>query len=188
MSQDTESPQESTKMVNGGLGQNRPSLQPLPPISKTYGDRPNKQKGHPNQDLEFGGDAEIPPLIPDGEYEVIFLRAEKKERLWGGTKVFLHFQIVDSGEYQGQELYMACNVKREGKWGVSSKYFQAWVLAAGRKPDRVDRMSTKVFQGKVFLAKVRTVTKDSKNLPRPLLLQYSIIEDLVQRLTDSEKV
>lgn len=188
MKQGIESLQEFPEEKNGGLGQVRPSHQLLPLNSKKIGKKPHKQTAHPDQDLEFGGDAEIPPLIPDGKYEVIFLRAEKKERLWGGTKVFLHFQIVDSGEYQGKELYMACNVKREGKWGVSSKYFQAWVLAAGRKPKRFDRMGTSVFRGKVFLAQVRTVTKNSKNLPRPLLLQYSIIENLVQRSTDSEKV
>jgi len=82
---------------------------------------------------------------------------------------------------------MACNIKQDGKWGASSKFYQAWVLAAGRRPDRFDRMSTRVFRGKLFLAKVRTVEKTAKNVPRHPLLHYSIIDDLLERLTDSEK-
>ena len=81
---------------------------------------------------------------------------------------------------------MACNIKQDGKWGASSKFYQAWVLAAGRKPDRFDRMSTRVFRGKVFLAQVRVVTTNVKNVARSPLLQYSVIDDLLERRTDSE--
>ena len=107
-----------------------------------------------------------------------------------GLKVFLHFQIVDFGAFRGVELYMACNApkkNKQGKMPISSKYYQAWVLAAGKKPDRYDRMSTRVFRGKVFLAKVRPVPTNAKNVARPPLLQNSIIDDLLERLTDSEK-
>lgn len=186
MSQGTESLQESPKMVNGGLGQNMPSPLPGSPISNTKGRQPRKQEAHPDQDLEFACNTEKRPLIHEGKYEVVFLRAEKKW-LYGGQKVFLWFQIVSQGEFHGEKLYLACNVKQDGKWGESSKFYQAWVLAAGRRPDRYDRMSTNVFRGKVFLAKVRSVNTNAKNLPRPPLLQYSIIDDLLDRLTDSEK-
>lgn len=185
-----ESLQESSKVVNGGLGQNRPSPQPLAPTSTRNGDRPHNQGTHPDQDLEFVCDGEIPPLIPEGKYNVTFLGAEKKW-LWGREKIFLWFQIIDFGESQGEVLYMACNApkkSKKGKVATSNKYYQAWVLAAGRKPDRFDRMSTKIFREKVFLAKVRAVTTNAKNLPRPLLLQYSIIDDLLDRLTNSEQI
>jgi len=134
-----ESLQESSKVVNGGLGQNRPSLQPLAPILTRNGDRPHKQEAHPDQDLEFDCDIQISPLIPPGEYKVAFKWAEKKY-LWGRKKIFLHFQIIDFGEFQGEEMYMACNAPKKGKKGkvpTSNKYYQAWVLAAGRRPDRV---------------------------------------------------
>jgi len=141
-----------------------------------------------DQDLEFDCDAKSPPLIPEGKYKVVLLWVEKK-RLWGREIIFLWFQIVDFGECQGEELYMACSApkkSKKGKVATSNKYYQAWVLAAGRRPDRYDRMSTKVFRGKVFLAKVRAVTTNAKNVVRPPLLQYSVIDALLERLTDSE--
>jgi len=163
--------------------------QPLSPISKKNREKPHKQEAHSNQDLEFDCDAQSPPLIPEETYTAGFLRAEKK-RLWGCEKVFLWFEILDRGEFQGEELFLACNAPKNGKNGKaapSSKYYQTWVLAAGRRPDRVDRMSTLVFRGKVFSVKVRTVKKNANNVARQDLLQYSVIDDLLERLTDSEK-
>jgi hypothetical protein len=183
-----ESLQESLKVVNGGLGQNRPGPQPLALISTKNGERPQKQEANPDQDLEFDCNVENPSLIPKGIYTVSFLRAEK-EYLWGREKIFLWFQIMDFGEFQGEKLYLACNAPKKAKKGkvaTSSKYYQLWVLAAGRRPDRYDRMSTKIFRGKVFRAQVRIVTTNARNLVHSPLLQYPIIDDLVERLTDSE--
>ena len=112
----SESLQESCKVVNRGLGHDRPSPQPLTPISKNNGEKPHKQMSHSDQDLEFDCDAQIPPLIPKGKYEVVFLRAEKKW-LWGCEKIFLWFQIIEIGEFHGEELYMACNAPKKGKIG-----------------------------------------------------------------------
>ena len=140
-----------------------------------------------NRDLEFSGAADIPPLIPEGKYEVVFLYAKKKW-LWGREKVFLHFQIVTPGEFHGIQLYMVCNVKpSKRKWGASSKFYDTWVLAAGKRPDRFDRMSTRVFQGSVFLAQIRTVKTNSRHMSRSSLLQYSIIDVLLDRLTNSSE-
>ena len=96
-------------------------------------------------------------------------------------------QIVSQGAFHGQTLYMVCNIKQKGKWGESSKFYQAWVLAAERRPGRNELMSTKVFRRQVFLAKVRVVIKNAKNVARTPLLQYSIIDDLLEKLTNSEK-
>lgn len=185
----SESLQEFPKGVNSGLGQNRPSPQPLTSVSKKKRERPHKQENHSDQDLEFDCDTQSYPLIPEGKYEVGFLREEKKW-LWGRENIFLHFQIVDFGAFQGVELYMACNApkkNKQGKMPISSKYYQAWVLAKGKRPDRFDRMTPQVFRGKLFLAQVRTVDKTAQNVPRHPLLHYSIIDHLLERLTDSEK-
>ncbi len=190
MRQRTESLQEVPKTVNGGLGHNRPSHQPLASLSEKKGEKPQKQKAHPDQDSEFDCDTHPPLLIPDGKYQGSFIWAEKG-RLWNQEKIYLWFKIVDFGDLQGEELYMACNAPKKsknGKAATSAKYYQSWVLAAGRKPDRYDRMSTKVFRGKVFLLKVRTVIKNAKNLPLPPLLQYSVIDDVLEKLTNSEKI
>ena len=64
-------------------------------------------KRHPQkQDLEFDFHLDVRPLIPDGEYEVGFVRVEKKW-LWGGFKLFLWFQITTCGDYNGLQLYLA---------------------------------------------------------------------------------
>ena len=183
----SESLQESPKVGKDVLAQNKPS--PLPLISKTNGAKPHKPEAHSHQDLEFDCDAQSSALIPAGTNTVGFLRAEKKW-LWGCEKIFLWFQILDFGEFQGVEVYMACNAPKKGNKGrmpISHKFYQAWVLAAGRKPDRFDRMSTKVFRGKLFLAQVRTVKNNAKNVARSPLLQYSLIDELLEQLTDSEK-
>jgi len=82
---------------------------------------------------------------------------------------------------------MACNAPKKGIGRASCKFYQCWVVASGRKPDRFDRMSTRVFRGKVFRALVRPVTNTAKNLPRSPLLQYSVVDVLLERLTDSTR-
>lgn len=135
--------------------------------------------------LEFSCEGSDYPLIPPGGYEVVFVKAVKKQH-WKGHKAYLWFEIITLGEWQGVQLFLPCNLKTEGKISTRSKYHQNWVVAAGRKPDRNEkkRMTTRVFEGKVFLARVVTVKKDQKNLPLHPELQYSKIEGLLKRLTD----
>ncbi len=188
MRQGIKSTQESPKVVNGGLGPQWPSPQSLGLNSKGRVESPGNRDGSSAQDLEFNCDMQAPSLIPEGKYTVGFLRAERKW-LWGREKIFLWFQILDCGDFQGEELYLACNApikRKRGKMPSSNKYYQLWVLSAGRKPDRFDRMSTKVFQGKVFLVQVRNVITNAKNVTRPQLLQYSVIDSLLETLTESE--
>ena len=125
------------------------------------------------------------PLIPSGEYEVAFIKAERLQQ-WQRFKIFLWFQIESFGSCQGIRLFLPCNLKSEGTISARSKYYRNWVVATGRKPDRNERkrMGTRVFKGKRFLAKVSTVIKDQKNLPLAPELQYSKIEGLLTRLTD----
>jgi hypothetical protein len=132
-----------------------------------------------DRDLEPACINDIPPLVPKGLYEVVFVRAEEKI-LWGRKKVFLHFRIMQAGDYLGQVLFMAVTFPSNGRFAVSSKYLQQWSLAAGKRPARRDRLSTKVFRNKSFLAQVRTVEKDSAGEERSLLAQYSVIDKLIQ--------
>ena len=132
------------------------------------------------EDLSFPVNAEIPPAIPDGDqYEVAFLRAEQT-RQWGQPKVFLWFQMLTPGEWVGQQFYMACNVASKGRWTASYKFWQAWVLAAGRRPTRADRISTAVFKNKVFRVRMRKVLKTSKQIDRTPAQQYSVVDELLE--------
>ena len=132
------------------------------------------------EDLIFPVNGEIPPAIPDGDqYEVVFHRAEQR-RQWNQPKVFLWFQMRTEGEWVGQQFYMACNVAPKGKWTASCKFWQVWVLAAGKRPTRADRMNTAVFKNKVFRARMRKVLKTSKQIDRTPAQQYSVVDELLE--------
>lgn len=131
-------------------------------------------------DIEFPFNVDIPPAIPNGDqYELVFLCAERVHQ-WGQPKLFLRFKMLTPGDWVGQEFFMACNVAPSGKWGPSSKYWLMWVLAAGRRPNRADRMSTAIFKNKVFRARMRTVKKTSKQIDRTPAQQYSVVDELLE--------
>jgi hypothetical protein len=141
--------------------------------------------GNDKRDLEFLCNADIPPLVPNGEYEVFFLRAIKRD-MWKRDKLFLWFRIVTAGEWNGQDIYMVCNVAHDGRWTPSCKFYLAWVLAAGRRPNRRDRLSTNVFRNKIFRARVKVVTTTAKRVNRTPEQQYSVIDDLLEVCAGSD--
>ena len=130
-------------------------------------------------DITLDFDTALPPLIPAGDYTVAFKGAEQKWLYGKRLKVFLHFQIVTPAQYAGVRLFMACNVPRSNRWTVGFKFFQAWTLAAGRRPERRDRVSTAVFRNKYFVARVKVVTKTAKNTVRAAAAQYSLIDEIL---------
>jgi hypothetical protein len=135
--------------------------------------------GNSDGDIEFSFDGGVPPVIPEGEYEAAFVRADRKRMYGTGERLFLWFRLITPGQWFGIELYVVCTVAAKGKWRPSHKFFQAWILAAGKSPCRNDRMSTKVFRGKVFRVRVRTVTKTAKRDTRTLAQQYSVIDEIL---------
>ncbi|MDH4079610.1 MAG: hypothetical protein OEU68_07325 [Nitrospira sp.] len=132
------------------------------------------------KDIEFKFDASLPPLLPPGDhYVVAFVRAEQ-QLLWGKRrKLFMHFKVVSPAEHAGAALFLAANVAHDGKWGIGFKFYRLWALAAGYRPKRKDRLSTTVFRGKYFKARVKTVEVSSKNTKRALAAQYSIVDELL---------
>jgi len=131
-------------------------------------------------DIEFQVNGDIPQAIPNGDhYEMTIHRAEQGSYR-GRRKAYLWFKMVTPGEYVGQEFLMACNVPPNGKWTASYKFWQAWVLAAGRRPTRADRMSTAVFRHKVFRVRMRTVRKTANQTDRTPAQQYSVVDELLE--------
>ena len=120
---------------------------------------------------------QLSPHLPDDEYQVQFVRDEERTQ-WKAKKILLYFKIVSFGEFHGVELFMSCQIPQK-KWGSGSKFIRAWALATGRLPNRLDRVSTNVFRGKIFNAQVRTVTKDSAQKDIPAAAHYSIIDHLI---------
>ena len=135
------------------------------------------------KDVEFDCQVDGPALVPDSVYEFYFIRAEQT-RLWTRQKVFLWFKIITSGDHFGKRLYFVANAPLKDHMAMSSRYWQAWTLAAGRRPKRRDKLSTSVFRKKVFLGRTRMVKKkvdkDGKHSARAPEQQYSVIDELIQ--------
>ena len=122
----------------------------------------------------------IPPAIPNGDqYELAFLRAERSCQ-FGRPKLYLWFQMVTPGKWVGERFYMPCNEPPNGRVGPSSKFWLAWVLAAQRRPNRADRMSTAIFKNKVFRARMRKVLKTARQIERTPAQQYSVVDELLE--------
>lgn len=116
---------------------------------------------------------ELPPLIPAGEYLAQCVGVDKAFCFGKVEKYFLWFRIIE-GEYEGTELFGARYYY--DRPGPSSKQYQEWVITAGRRPTRVDRMSLNIFKGKIFKVRVgTTVKKDEEGKPLPSVLHYSSV-------------
>ena len=131
------------------------------------------------EDLSFPCDSAIPEAIPDGDYEVSFRRAETIN-MWKQDKLFLWFVMVTPGPWLRKEFFMACTIANRHRWGPSHKYWLAWTLAAGTRPNRPARMSTKVFRKKIFRARFRTVRRTAQQMIRTKSQQYSVIDQLIE--------
>ena len=133
-----------------------------------------------DDNFDFGSAGDIPPMVPEGTYEVGYLRAVS-ERQFGGEKLFLWFRITEPGAVFGTELYMVCNVRK--RWTPACKFWMVWTLAAGKRPGRKDRMSCAVFKNKWFKARVRVVKEAAMKggkVPRTLAQQYCVIDTLLE--------
>ena len=136
------------------------------------------------EDIDLGAVDALPPLIPDGAYEVGFVRAVKPFSVFKEQRVLLYFKIVTPGEHAGKELFMAMRVSpRNGRksMAASSKMAQMCAVAAGRSTLRHDRLSTKIFQGKYFMANVYTVKTNWRGRRHPEVCRYSAIDILTEQ-------
>ena len=152
-------------------GMSSSSRKPMPEIQRGA-------RADSGQDISFKCTSYIPPAIPDGEYEAMFIKAEKNW-MWGQEKLFLWFQIITQGKWVSQKFFAPFNIPSKGNFTVSTKYWLWWVFAAGRRPGRADRLSPNVFKNQVFRVRMRTVLKTAKQTDRTPEQQYSIVDELL---------
>jgi hypothetical protein len=139
-------------------------------------------------DLDLGEVAQAYPLIPPGEYDVVFVKAHKMP-IKKSQRLITYWGIQDLAcEHHGTVLIMGFPYPKQGrkKWGANSKLAQCYRIAIGRNPDRYDtgRLSTNVFKNKIFGAQVVTVTKGNdfkgcKQYERSPENHYSVIQILL---------
>ena len=137
------------------------------------------------QDTPGGESNPYETLVPDGEYEVAFRRAEKF-RYRGGRQVWaIHMAIVSQGEHLGKPILFFLNAVPKGKkptpgWRLVSTYEQATGL---RPPKHLWRLHPKEFlEGCIFEASVKAGDRDSDGAERPKAARYSKVRFLRVRL------
>ena len=128
------------------------------------------------------------PLLPPGDYDAICNAADVRPTFQGRWSLFLTFQIYGS-PYDGARVHFIAPLppRQRGRFARahphSSKFYRAWIIASGgQRPSRRDRMSLEPFKHKMFRIRVRTVVKDHQQRPLLLSLQYSVVDELLERL------
>jgi hypothetical protein len=137
--------------------------------------------------------AEARPLIPEGQYNAVYLRHEvvTLRRFGNAPKVFIWFRIVDPGPAFGVELYRAYRVhKALGKRRFTLRrdsellLMLARILQIKQRPDRISLIDIK---GKVLSIRVGNVNKTSGGQDRPDWLRYSVVRDILKAETGTRQ-
>jgi len=126
------------------------------------------------------------PLIPPGEYEAICYEMNISPCQGGSKRVFVQFRVYD-GPLDGTELFMCC-LKPSGKLRERLKLHIQMSLALGRRPHKGERLSKKVFIGKLYRVKVRDTRRKftTTNEIMPKFMQYSIVDTILETLTGAD--
>jgi hypothetical protein len=120
------------------------------------------------------------PFIPNGTYEAQCTKYDSKFLLGKTRKLFLIFKIVDPGKYFELEIFQAFNMPYTGKIRPGSKYYKTWCMVNGwQKPGRGSKMSPKLFIGKVFKIKTRTVRPKHNGREMPENFWYSVVDEIL---------
>jgi hypothetical protein len=98
----------------------------------------------------------------------------------------IQFDVLsENGDEVLGRLTWFLNLGKKDKPNASrkSRYWGAWIKANGGPPQRRDRLSPRVFCGRMALVEVGDTTKDSKQNPVTGDEAYSVIRDVKEWLT-----
>ncbi|MCL4790434.1 MAG: hypothetical protein KJ040_00085 [Gammaproteobacteria bacterium] len=145
----------------------------------------------------------IPPLLPEGSYQLAYLGnrtiagfAGSKSNTRGhkAGKLRIDFRVVDVGEYFDVEVPTFFNVLvpmqasfgRNGAFALvpNSSFLRAYLKLFGRVKRR-DRLSLRRFKNVVIEASVRTVKQDRNQKPLAESCHYSVVDELIQVVAGS---
>lgn len=130
--------------------------------------------------------ASRPPLVPDRQYNAVFVKHETA-MVFNTGKVFVWFRLVDVGEQFGVELYRVYRVSRllsrpgaggRFKLKPSGDMFATLcrLLDVRARPDRI---SLRGLRGRVWRVRSRTVRTDNRQRVLPEWMRYSVIDDIL---------
>ena len=124
--------------------------------------------------------ADDKPLIPDDVYEAQCIKYDSKFILGNTRKVFLNFKIIESGEHHGKVIFQAFNMPYNGRIKTGSKYYKTWVMVnKWQKPSRNAKMSPRLFKGKIYNVKTRTVKPQHNGKEMPQQFWYSVVDEIL---------
>ena len=123
------------------------------------------------------------PTIPEGECKAICYTVESGIGPGGRESIYVRFRIYE-GEYEVVKLFMACP-RPKGKLRERHKLLTQWKMANGGKPKKGQRISPKIFKGKLYLITVRDTKSRNPNTNeiRPKIQQYSVVDYIKETLT-----
>jgi hypothetical protein len=122
------------------------------------------------------------PRIPEGEYEAIGMKCEKRTYLGGREKLYLYMEIQTDSKIQ-EKVILTRYYNWYDKPGPRSDFYVEYVKANDCKAPR-GRMSPSIFVGKRFLVKVSDVTRDRDGDELTGDLISSKIKKILKRLPD----
>lgn len=131
-------------------------------------------------------EGERPALVPPGLYDVAFDRYYTWMMFGRAPKLTLCFRIITMGEHFEKPLQRHYNIKKligrpstngRFKVGFSCDFLHEFATLFGA-PTRMDRIPMTAFEKHIFIAKVRTVSKNSGQRQKPDGLHYSTIDEL----------
>jgi len=136
-----------------------------------------------SDDVDF--DLQAPhPLIPDGRYEVIYVRHEKR-RFFSKEKYYVWFKICQPGLYIGVHLFKAFN-GYEKPWPRGCELNKVLMLLYGSRVRKNICLNLQLFKNKVLEVTVVTVKKDRRQNDLPMHLQYSKIDAILSVIAGSD--
>ena len=125
------------------------------------------------------------PHYPRGKYDAECINAITfRHPLLGAWKCRFKFQLVGVGYDTSHVVYqfLHLGMGKEPKAGRWSKYTQAWVIANGRPAKKRQRLSSRVFKGKIFQVEIDYVQRSFKGIAHPDGQIYSVVKDILKKL------
>ena len=145
-------------------------------------------EAHMNEAIEVENFDTHWPFVPPGDYEVAF-ESETKRRLYGRDLWVVQMKIIE-GDYAGVVLPWYLNAIPKGKRPTPAFYLcSAFAIATDRRPpkDLWRRRPSCFLKGCSFLARVRSITRDSKHVERPAAAHTSRVDCLLERTAGSSE-
>ena len=129
----------------------------------------------------------VPALIEPGDYLVKFSHWSTHLLFKKTGKLAVHFTICDHGDYFGTALQRWYNVRVRGRIGRNGHFTATWGSDCLREyaclvgmTRRNDRIALSKYAPLLLVARIRTVESNRTQAKLPMVLQYSVIGQLLR--------